>query len=410
MRRLYNIGRLFTGTAAGVIEKAAVICDEKGIAWCGRQGDEPLELLGYVAYDDDCGGGLVTAGLIDAHSHPVYAGDRMNEVAMRTAGATYTEVAKAGGGIGATVRATRGATPAALEQATAQRLRRWLEGGATTVEAKTGYHLEREGELEDTRILKRLSERADLPRIEVTFLAAHALPPERGAKLGKYAKQVAAWCQDARIAGARFCDVFCDQGYFSVGQSRLILNAAIAASLIPRIHADELARTGGSRLAAEVHAASADHLLRADRHDALALSRAGVVATLAPGTALSIGRLPPIKELTAAGAIIALGTDHNPGTCGITSMSLVVALAVGVFKLSVEAALIAATVGGAHSLSRSDRGVVARGMLADLVLWDAEHEGAFAWAYGLKPRQIWRGGTPADEGVRRELAPPGPAP
>ncbi len=279
---------------------------------------------------------------------------------------------------------------------TAQRLRRWLEGGATTVEAKTGYHLEREGELEDTRILKRLSERADLPRIEVTFLAAHALPPERGAKLGKYAKQVAAWCQDARIAGARFCDVFCDQGYFSVGQSRLILNAAIAASLIPRIHADELARTGGSRLAAEVHAASADHLLRADRHDALALSRAGVVATLAPGTALSIGRLPPIKELTAAGAIIALGTDHNPGTCGITSMSLVVALAVGVFKLSVEAALIAATVGGAHSLSRSDRGVVARGMLADLVLWDAEHEGAFAWAYGLKPRQIWRGGTPAD--------------
>lgn len=395
MRRLHNIGRLFTGTEAGVIEKAAVICDfDEHIAWCGREGDEPRDLLGYVAYDDDCGGGLVTAGLIDAHTHPLYAGNRMAEVAMRSAGASYEEVAKAGGGIAATVKATREATPAALEQNTAQRLRRWLEGGATTVEAKTGYHLEREGELEATRILKRLSDRNDLPRIEVTFLAAHAKPPDGGARLGSYAKQVASWCGDAHLAGARFCDVFCDRGYFSVSQSRRILKAALQAQLIPRLHADELARTGGSRLAAALHAASADHLLRANRGDAVALARAGVVATLAPGTALSIGKLPPVKELLAAGAVIALGTDHNPGTSGITSMSLVVALAVGVFKLSAEQALIAATVGGARSISRSDRGVVAPSMLADLVLWDATHEGAFAWAYGLKALRVWRGGTP----------------
>jgi imidazolonepropionase len=394
MRRLHNIGRLFTGTNAGVIEKASVICDdEEHIAWCGREGDEPRDLLGYIAHDDDCGGGLVTAGLIDAHTHPVYAGNRMAEVAMRSAGASYEEVAKAGGGIVATVKATREATSAALEQATAERLRRWLDGGATTVEAKTGYHLEREGELEATRILKRLSERSDLPRIEVTFLAAHAKPPDRGAKLGSYTKQVASWCGDAHRAGARFCDVFCDKGYFSVSQSRRILKAALEAQLIPRIHADELARTGGSRLAAALHAASADHLLRANRGDAVALARGGVVATLAPGTAMSIGKLPPVKELLAAGAAIALGTDHNPGTSGLTSMSLVVAMAVGFFKLSVDQALVAATVGGARSLSRSDRGAVAPTMLADLVLWDADHEGAFAWAYGLKPLRIWRGGV-----------------
>jgi imidazolonepropionase len=394
MRRLINIGRLFTGTPAGVIEKASLIIDEERIAWCGHEGDEPLEVMGYVSEDEDCGGGLVTAGLIDAHTHPVYAGDRMAEVAMRTAGASYADVAKAGGGIRATVKATREASSEDLEVATAERLKRWLEGGATTVEAKTGYHLEREGELESTRILGRLSQRRDLPRIEITFLAAHALPPDRGANLGKYAKEVAPWCPDAHQAGARFCDVFCDQGYFSVDQSRHILKAAIEANLIPRIHADELARTGGSRLAAEIHAVSADHLLCANRGDAVALARAGVVATLAPGTALSIGKLPPVKELAAAGAAIALGTDHNPGTSGITSMSLVVAMAVGVFKMSAEQALIAATVGGALSLSRSDRGAIAHSMLADLVLWEADHEGAFAWAYGLKPRRVWRGGVP----------------
>lgn len=393
MRRLRNIGRLFTGTPVGVIEDATVICDGADIAWCGRQGDEPRQLMESVMEEHDCEGGLVTAGLIDAHTHPIYAGDRMAEVAMRSAGASYEEVARAGGGIRATVSATRSEPADHLEQTTARRLWTWLEGGATTVEAKTGYHLERQGEIEDVRALARLGGRPDLPRIEVTFLAAHAVPPDRGTRTGAYAKQVSEWCEDAYLAGARFCDVFCDEGYFSVSQSREILSAGIKAKLIPRLHADELAHTGGAKLAAELHAVSADHLLRANRSDAIALARAGVVATLAPGTALSIGRLPPVKELLEAGAVIALGTDHNPGTSGITSMSVVVALAVAVFKLSVERALIAATLGGAFSVSRSDRGVVAPHKLADLVLWDAEHEGAFAWAYGLKPRVVWARGA-----------------
>jgi imidazolonepropionase len=393
VKRLRNIGRLFTGTGAGVIEDAAVIFDGEEIAWCGKHRDEPRDLMESVTEEHDCMGGLVTAGLIDAHTHPVYAGDRMAEVAMRSAGASYSEVAKAGGGIRATVTATREEPISDLEQATARRLWSWLAGGTTTLEAKTGYHLQHDGEIETVRLLARLGRRVDLPRIEVTFLGAHALPPDRRARMGLYTKQVGEWCGEAYMAGARFCDVFCDRGYFTVPQSRRILKAGLEAKLIPRLHADELERTGGARLAAEMHAASADHLLRANRGDAFALARAGVVATLAPGTALSIGKLPPVKDLIDAGTVIALGTDHNPGTSGITSMSVVVALAVAVFKMSVERALMAATLGGAYSLSRSDRGVVAAHRLADLVLWEAEHEGAFAWAYGLKPRVVWLRGT-----------------
>ncbi len=393
MRRLKNIGRLFTSTSNGVIPKASVICDGEQIAWAGRAGGEPRELLESVTEDDDCGGGLVTAGLIDAHTHPVYPGDRMAEVAMRTSGASYLDVARAGGGIVATVKATRAQPVRTLERSTADRLKAWFAGGATTVEAKTGYFLQREGELECVRLLARLARRKDLPRLEVTFLAAHAVPPDRGARLSTYARQVAGWCDDARAAGARFCDVFCDRGYFSVAQSRAILKSAVKARLLPRLHADELDRTGGSRLAAELHAVSADHLLRANRGDSVGLARASVVATLAPGTALSIGKLPPVQSLLDAGAVIALGTDHNPGTSGLTSMSAVVELAVAVFKLPVDRALIAATAGGARSVARSDRGEVAPGKLADLVLWEAEHEGAFAWAYGLKPRIVWLRGA-----------------
>src|SRR5256884_9870784 len=238
MNRPGHTGRLVPGSAAGVIERGAVICDGERIAWCGKLGDEPRELMESVTEDHDCANGLVTAGLVDAHTHPVYAGDRMREVAMRSAGASYEEVAKAGGGIKATVKATREEPVSALEQATARRLWSWLEGGATTVEAKTGYHLQREGELESTRLLARLGKRQDLPRIEVTFLAAHALPPDRSARMGAYARQVADWCDDAYVAGARFCDVFCDRGYFSVPQSRAILKAGLKAKLDPRIPAD----------------------------------------------------------------------------------------------------------------------------------------------------------------------------
>src|SRR5258708_14455710 len=180
-----------------------------------------------VTDEVDCGGGLVTAGLIDAPTHAGVGGDPTPEVAMRTAGASYAEVAKAGGGIRASVRATRAEPVSALEQSTARRLWAWLEGGATTVEAKTGYHLNRDGELAATRMLARLGERKDLPRIEVTFLGAHALPPDRWARHGTYATEVAGWCAVAHPPVARFCDLFCDEGYFTLPPSPRILHTPI---------------------------------------------------------------------------------------------------------------------------------------------------------------------------------------
>jgi imidazolonepropionase len=202
-------------------------------------------------------------------------------------------------------------------------------------------------------------------------------------------------------AGADAVDVFCDVGYFDVEQSRRVLLAGREAGLQVRVHADELARSGGSQLAAEVGAASADHLLHVTASDASALGAAGVVATLCPSTALSIGRTPNVEALREAGVTFALGSDHNPGTSGITSMSLVIGLATWVFGLSVEEALRAATVGGAASLRRSDVGVVAEEAGADLVAWDTDHEGAFAWAWGLEPRWVVRAG----ELVRGDTSP-----
>ncbi len=391
---LTNIGRLYTATPSGVFRDATVLIDGALIAWVGsaRPGPPP-PLAARVTETHDLAGGLVTPGLIDAHTHPLYAGDRMAEVARRSAGASYAELATAGGGILATVSATRAAGEAALRDALVARLRSWLSSGTTTLEAKTGYHLDRSGELAALRLLGSVRELPDVPDLAITFLGAHAVPPEMAGRQEEYAQQVAAWCSEAAAAGARFCDVFCDAGYFTVAQARQILNAGRAAGLEARLHADELARTGGASLAAVCRAASADHLLRIDAADAAALAGAGVVATLAPGTALSMGCLPPARMLFDAGVVIALGTDHNAGTCGMTSMSLVIALAVATLRLSADEALTAATRGGAQSLRLADRGTVEVGRRADLVLWDAEHEGAFAWAYGLRALRVWKVGA-----------------
>ncbi len=294
------------------------------------------------------------------------------------------------------MEATRATPIEQLASDAEERLSCWLAGGTTTVEAKTGYHLSKEGELAAVGVLAGLAGggRGDaaLPSVEVTFLGGHAVAPEYAGDADGYAAAVAGWCAAARAAGARHADVFCDEGYFSVEQSRMMLLAGKKAGLLPRLHADELARTGGSRLAAEIGCSSADHLLRIDPDDARALAGAGVVATLAPVTALAMGRTPPVRALIEAGATIALGTDHNPGTCGTTSMSLVVALAVAGLGCSVDEALVAATAGGARSLRLPDRGRLVTGARADLVAWEADHEGAFAWGYGLRPLSVFTAG------------------
>jgi imidazolonepropionase len=385
---LRSIGRLFTSGTLGVIEDAALVVRDGRIDYAGPEAGLPAGLGDAEAIDLE--GALVTPGLIDAHTHPLYGGNRFAEIALRSSGASYSEIAAAGGGIASTVAATRATSSDVLATGVRERLQSWLAGGTTTVETKTGYHLNGPGEIEAVRILATLAGDASLPSIEVTWLAGHGVGPEFAGDPDGYIEEACRWCARAKEAGARHADVFCDAGYFTVAQSRRLLGAAASAGLLPRIHADELARTGGAMLAAELGCSSADHLLLIGEPDARALAASGVVATLAPVTALAMGKTPPVATLLNAGVSIALGSDHNPGTCGTTSMSLVVALAVSELGLSVGQALEAATAGGAASLRLSDRGRIDVGRRADLVAWDADHEGAFAWSYGLQPRQVWK--------------------
>lgn len=385
--------RLFSAGESGAIDDAAVVVEDGLVAFAGPDAD-----LSPRADDEETvlDGALVTPGLIDAHTHPVYGGDRFAEIAMRTAGASYSEIAAAGGGIASSVRSTRAASDEQLTASTRSRLAIWLAQGTTTVEAKTGYHLTEEGELGAVSLLSALAKgeaSPPLPNLEVTFLAGHAVPPEWEGDADGYAAEVARWAPLARERGARHADVFCDAGYFTNEQSRVMLQAAVDAGLVPRIHADELAITGGAELAAQLGCASADHLLKVDDAGIQALAAAGVVATLAPMTALTMGKAPPARRLVEAGVTIALGTDHNPGTCGTTAMSLVVAIAVAELGLSVDEALVAATAGSARSLRLDDRGRLEVGLRGDLVSWEADHEGAFAWSYGLAPRVVWLQGA-----------------
>ena len=386
MRALRNVGRLLSPPEP-VREKVDVLIRDDRIAsvvpaGSGSQYEEEF----------DCEGGLLTPGLIDAHTHPLYLRPRLEEISRRAAGASYSEVAGGGGGINATVRETRLASWAELEATVRSRLADWLSQGTTTVEAKTGYWLNRDGELGGVALLRRLADEPDLPRVVPTYLAAHEIPDEYRADREGYVRAVQKWCPQAATAGADFADVFCDQGAFTVSESEAILVAARAAGLRLRLHADELGLTGGAQLAARLEAVSADHLLQIGAAEIEALAAAGTVATLCPVTAISMGQLPPARQLLDRGVRLALGTDHNPGTSGTTRMSLIVYLAITELHLSVAEALEAATHGGAASLALVDRGSVRPGQLADLTLWKTDHEGAFAWDPGLEAMAVWKAG------------------
>jgi len=398
VRLLTNIGRLWTGTE--ILSNAAILTHDERITWVGPAAELPESIPGVIADIVDVdqvqnlGGGLVTPGLIDAHTHPVYAGNRWAELAMRSNGSSATDIAAAGGGMASTVTVTRGTDPWTLCNGVRERLRDWLYSGTTTIEAKTGYHLTRDGELADVRLLRSLESEAGAPRIHVTFLAAHSVPPEYFGRRHDYVDAVGSWCADAHAAGADSVDVYCEEGRFSEHEARWILNAGRAAGLLPRLHACGQSRTGAAILAAEIGCASADLLHEAHDDDVAALAQAGVAAVVCPGTAMQSGKRPPVRQLLDKGVAVALGSDHTPGGTGITSMPLVMALAITEFGMSVAEALRAATLGGAVALRAPDRGALVRGRYADMVLWDADHEGAFAWSYGLKPLQVWRGAEP----------------
>jgi imidazolonepropionase len=395
VRLLTNIGRLWTGTE--VWSNAAILSVNDRIAWVGHASDLPSSIPGVISdivdvdHVENLNGALVTPGLIDAHSHPVYAGNRWAELAMRANGSTAADIAAAGGGMASTVTITRGTDPWTLCSGVRERLGDWLASGTTTIEAKTGYHLTRDGELADIRMLRSLEKEPGMPRVHATLLAAHAVPPEYFGRRHDYVDAVGSWCADAAAVGADSVDVYCDDGRFTRREAQWILAAGRAAGLLPRLHACGDSGSGAAQLAAEIGCASADLLHGAGDDDVAALAQAGVAAVVCPAVAAESGRTPPVRSLLDKGVGVALGSDHSPGGNGITSMPLIVSMAVANFGMSVAEALRAATVGGAQALRAPDRGVLVRGRLADIVAWDADHEGAFAWAYGLKPYRVWRG-------------------
>jgi imidazolonepropionase len=378
---------LLTGTGrlapAGLSPWALLVRDGR-IAWVGSPSDAPggerVEL----------GTALLTPGLVDSHTHPVFAGDRSDEAAARLEGAPYTD-----GGILRTVRATRQADDASLERLVEARLRAALAAGTTTVECKSGYGLSLDEEIRHLRIIGRVADRLPI-RVIRTFLGAHAVPPEAGSMAG-YAAEVADDMIPAVAQGslAHFVDVFADEGFFDLASTERIGRAATAAGLGLRLHAEQLRRTGAAELGVRLGAASVDHLEQLDAAGVGVLAASATVATLLPAPAIVLrDRPPPARVLLNAGARVALATDANAGTFGgFGAMPLVIGLGATLLGMTVGEALMASTSGGAAALRLDDVGGLQPGMAADLVAWDAEHEGAFALRLGsVRPFRVWISG------------------
>lgn len=316
----------------------------------------------------DVEGRTVTPGLIDPHTHAVFAGNRVSEFLARARGEKYT-----GGGILTTVLATRAASEKELVALAQPRLLRMLSQGVTTVEIKSGYGLTTTDELKMLRAIKKLSEELPLT-IVPTFMGAHAFPPEisREEYLRLLVEEMLPAVAEEGLA--RFCDVFCDCGFYSVEEARAILKAAGKHGLGLKIHADELAWVGAAELAAELSATSAEHLLHVSEEGVEALARGGTVAVLLPGTAFVLDEpYPPARRLIEAGVPVALGTDFNPGSCPLASLPLVLSLAVLKLGMSPEEVLTAVTLNAAASLGLSQElGSLEPGKRADLVVWNAE--------------------------------------
>lgn len=368
---------------AGLLPGGAVAVDDRRIAWVGRDRDLDAAVDLEGARVLDARGGLVTPGLVDSHTHLVFAGERAGEFALRTTGKSYLDLALSGGGIAVTTRATHAASDAALFDAGVARARRLLAQGVTTIEVKSGYGLTTEAEL---RLLRVIHDLAHALWAEVTIvptLLAHAVPPER---LEDRAAFVAELCEELVPAAAKeklavSCDVFAEEGAFTLDESRRILEAARARGLVPRVHADQLTASGGARLAAETGCASADHLEQIDDAGVAALAEAGVVAGLLPLSTLFLGsdRYAPARRLLAAGVPLALATNLNPGSAMSENVGLVLSLASLKLRLSPAEALVAFTAGGARSLRRDDRGRLAPGCEADLVLWGCSSVEHLSW-------------------------------
>ncbi|MEN8239060.1 MAG: imidazolonepropionase [Actinomycetota bacterium] len=369
-----HIGELVTndeghGGLSGVIEDAAIAVDGERIAWVGRTRDLPEEF--DADQHIDAGGAAVVPGFVDAHTHAVFAGERSDEFALRMAGASYEEILAAGGGIYSTVEATRAASLTDLVSASVPRIDHMLTAGTTTAEVKSGYGLNIETEM---RMLEAITAIADITPIDLvpTFLGAHVVAPGFRDRRSEYVDLVTGPMLERAAPLVEFIDVFCDDAAFSIEETRTVVAAGKAHGLGVRLHVDQLSRSGGTALAAEIGATSADHVDHATDEDLAALASAGTVAVLLPGVSYAMRTPPPdARRVWDAGVTVAIATDCNPGTAYIETMPFVISLAVVTSGLTPDEAVWAATRGGALSLGLTDRGVIAPGMLADMVILDA---------------------------------------
>lgn len=369
---LTGIGELVTNGAEaagglGLVRDAAVAVRDGRVAWAGPAADLPAAQRDLDPFDVQ--GRAVVPGFVDAHTHLVFAGDRADEFARRLRGESYEEILASGGGIHSTVAATRAASFDDLLAEAARRAMRLLRQGTTTVEVKSGYGLDVETEVRILEVARAVGERTPIDVVP-TYLGAHVVA--RDADREDYLDLVTGEMLEACAPLARYCDVFCDRGAFTVEEARRVLLAGREGGLRPRLHAEQLAHTGAARLAAELGAASADHLDHATPEDAVALREAGVVAVLLPAASFSLRAPPaPARMLWDAGVTVALATDCNPGTSYVESMPFVIALACLEMGLTPEEALWAATRGGALALEEPDKGRVVEGAVADLAVLDA---------------------------------------
>jgi imidazolonepropionase len=368
-------GRLLT-MAGEPLADAAVVVRNGRVAWTGPDRDLPPDAPEESL---DAAGACVVPGFVDPHTHLLYAGVRRSEFVARLAGTSYD-----GGGIRTTVAATAAASDAELLDLARARVDAALGHGTTTMEVKSGYGLTVEAELRLLRLVGELDRRTPV-RLEATYLGAHAVPA--GRDRDDYVDEVVATLPQAVAAGARWADVFCDQGVFTVAEARRILTAARGHGLGLRLHAEEIARTGAAGLAAELGCASADHLEHVSPEDARAMAAAGVVAVLLPTVTLSLrsqawGHPAVLRE---AGVELALATDCNPGTSWCESMPYAVQLGCLAMGLSVDEAFRAATLGAAHSLRRDDIGHLGTGAHGDLAVLAAEHEADVVAHLGGRP-------------------------
>ena len=378
----------------GLIEDGALVVEGERLAWVGMRSEMPAQYR-HGAVLHDAHHALITPGLIDCHTHLVYGGHRANEFELRLNGASYEDIARAGGGIKSTVQATRLATEAQLFEAATKRLTNLLKEGVTTLEVKSGYGLSLAQEAKCLRVARQLAQHHPV-QIKNTFLGAHAVPPEFQDNPDAYIDSVVAMIEPLKAEGLiDAVDAFCDRIGFTYSQTEKVFKEAQRLNLPVKLHAEQLTDSHGASLAAQYGALSCDHLEWLSEEGAVAMAKAGTVAVLLPGAFyfLRETKLPPIELLRQHQVPMAISTDSNPGSSPCTSILLMLNMACTFMRLTPQEALAGVTRIAAQALGLKDRGILNAAQRADFVLWDVKHPAELAYAFGSNPclSTVWGG-------------------